>query len=203
MVATAPTLPAPSASPASAHRWWSYLGASVALNLLLATALGWSNPVSVPSVQTMLKINLVAHAAEPRRDMARREIARVDMERENMARDKMARVDIARKNMRAPSAASASAPSSRVLEEARTRRQVPPAYPRRALELGQQGLVVLHAALAHDGALRRVQVARSSGYPLLDGAAAAAVRQWEFEPPRQSGENIRWVRVPVRFVIEP
>lgn len=178
---------APPLTPAqSTHRWWAYLGASVALNLLLATALGWGRSAPIPP-PAMLKVHLVAHDAAARR-----------------AAPKPAGEARARNPSLQPAGAAAQARAGRVLQKARTRRQVPPAYPPRARELGQQGLVVLHAAIAANGALRRVQVARSSGYPLLDGAASAAVRQWEFEPLRlAAGQAVQWVRVPVRFVIEP
>ncbi len=91
---------------------------------------------------------------------------------------------------------------STVVHEARYRRQVPPAYPRRALDLGQQGTVTLHAEVLPSGDPRELKIAKSSGHRLLDMAAVAAVRKWKFEPTSVDGAAIvSWVRVPVNFVI--
>ena len=90
-----------------------------------------------------------------------------------------------------------------VLHEARYRQQTPPLYPRRALDLGQQGTAILHVEVTHDGFTRTLKVAQSSGHRLLDRAALAAVRKWEFEPTEMNGKRITsWVRVPVNFIIQ-
>ena len=92
---------------------------------------------------------------------------------------------------------------STVIHEANYRRWSPPVYPRRALDLGQEGTVTLHARVAPNGLPKELKVAESSGYRLLDLAALAAVKTWEFEPARADGSTITsWVRVPVRFVIQ-
>ena len=92
---------------------------------------------------------------------------------------------------------------STVVHEANYRRWSPPVYPRRALDLGQEGTVTLHARVAPNGLPKELKVAESSGYRLLDLAALAAVKTWEFEPARADGSTITsWVRVPVRFVIQ-
>lgn len=90
-----------------------------------------------------------------------------------------------------------------ILHEARYRQQTPPLYPRRALDLGQQGTAILHVEVTHDGFTRTLKVAQSSGHRLLDRAALAAVRKWEFEPTEMNGKRITsWVRVPVSFIIQ-
>ena len=90
-----------------------------------------------------------------------------------------------------------------VIHQARYRRRIPPDYPRRAFELGQQGMVTLHAEVLPSGFPDELKVAKSSGYRLLDVAALAAVRKWEFEPTTINGSAVTsWVRVPVHFVIE-
>lgn len=89
------------------------------------------------------------------------------------------------------------------IKEASYRRQTPPVYPRRALELGQQGNVILHALIKPDGFPSELKVEDSSGHSLLDKAALAAVRKWEFEPVDNNGTTIAsWVRVPIEFVIQ-
>ncbi|MCC7283752.1 MAG: TonB family protein, partial [Acetobacteraceae bacterium] len=58
----------------------------------------------------------------------------------------------------------------------------PPEYPRRAVELDLSGTVVVRALLDPAGTPRETRVHRSSGHPILDAAAVAAVRRWAFEP---------------------
>lgn len=92
--------------------------------------------------------------------------------------------------------------NSTVIHEARYRHQVPPSYPRRALDLGQQGTVTLHAEVMPSGAPGELKIAKSSGHRLLDMAALAAVKKWKFEPTNVDGSAVvSWVRVPVNFVI--
>ena len=93
--------------------------------------------------------------------------------------------------------------SSTVIKETKYRKQIPPVYPRRALELGQQGNVILHAFIKPDGLPSELKIKDSSGHSLLDKAALAAVRKWEFEPIHKDGITIAsWVRVPIEFVIQ-
>ncbi len=85
-----------------------------------------------------------------------------------------------------------------VIENAKYRKQVPPVYPRRSYELGQQGIVLLHAEVMPNGKPKTLKVFKSSGHRRLDMAALAAVKKWEFETDMKGNA---WVRVPVRFVI--
>ncbi len=92
---------------------------------------------------------------------------------------------------------------STVVQDAKYRKQTPPRYPRRALELGQQGNVTLHALVKPDGLPSELKIMKSSGHSLLDKAALAAVRKWEFEPTNKNGTAVTsWVRVPIEFVIQ-
>ena len=76
----------------------------------------------------------------------------------------------------------------------------PPDYPRRAVELEITGTVVVRALLDAEGDPRETRVQRSSGHPLLDGAALAAVRGWAFQPAARDGQRVpAWVEVPVHF----
>ncbi len=93
--------------------------------------------------------------------------------------------------------------SATVIHNANYRRRTPPVYPRRAVELGQQGTVLLHAEILPDGHPRDLKVVQSSGHRLLDVAALAAVKGWRFEPTNIDGAPVTsWVRVPVNFVIQ-
>lgn len=80
------------------------------------------------------------------------------------------------------------------------RARTPPNYPRRAVELGQQGEVVVEALVDAAGVPLTAQVHRSSGFPLLDEAALSAVRGWRFVPAHHAGQPVASrVRMPVRF----
>ncbi|MBL8837278.1 MAG: energy transducer TonB [Alphaproteobacteria bacterium] len=80
------------------------------------------------------------------------------------------------------------------------RARTPPPYPRRAVELGQQGEVVVEALVDAAGVPLSAHVHRSSGFPLLDEAALAAVRAWRFVPAHHAGQAVASrVRLPVRF----
>lgn len=76
----------------------------------------------------------------------------------------------------------------------------PPFYPRRAVDLRQQGTAVVRALVGLDGETRDVVLWRSSGVRLLDEAAVAAARDWLFQPARIGGRTIEaWVEIPVHF----
>ena len=62
-----------------------------------------------------------------------------------------------------------------------------PPYPWAARRLGQEGGVLLRIAISKMGQPTRVEVQRSSGYPLLDESALITVRRWRFVPARTAG----------------
>ncbi len=93
--------------------------------------------------------------------------------------------------------------SGGVYSEAQYLQRQAPRYPARARTLGQQGTVVLHAEVLPSGYSQHLEVAVSSGYQLLDGAALAAVRNWQFVPAYAQGHPVaHWVSVPVRFTLQ-
>lgn len=76
----------------------------------------------------------------------------------------------------------------------------PAAYPPRAIELGQQGEALVRVRLDPDGAAAEILLWRGSGFELLDRAALAAVRGWQFLPAMRDGRAVAaWVEIPVRF----
>jgi len=76
----------------------------------------------------------------------------------------------------------------------------PPRYPRMARKRGWEGLVLLDVAVEKNGRVSEVNVAETSGFALLDGAAIDAVRDWQFEPGTRFGQPVAMqVKVPVRF----
>jgi len=78
-----------------------------------------------------------------------------------------------------------------------------PAYPEMALRRHEAGRVMLRVSVSAHGRPLEVDVAQSSGFPILDAAALSAVRQWQFVPAMQAGTPVAAVaEVPVRFQIE-
>lgn len=76
----------------------------------------------------------------------------------------------------------------------------PPIYPALAIQRGWQGTVLLRLSITKTGSITKVEVARSSGYPILDAAAVNAVRRWHAKPARHDGEPVATVEVlPVQF----
>ena len=67
--------------------------------------------------------------------------------------------------------------------ERRLRNRIEPQYPADAMAAHRSGDVVLEVLVAADGSV--VSIRTLSGDPLLAAAAAAAVRQWRYEPYRQ------------------
>jgi protein TonB len=79
----------------------------------------------------------------------------------------------------------------------------PPAYPVAARRRGQEGMVLLSVLVSEAGLPREIQLARSSGAPVLDEAALEAVKGWKFVPARQGERPVAaWVEVPIRFRLE-
>jgi TonB family protein len=71
-------------------------------------------------------------------------------------------------------------------------------YPESARAAGIQGRVWVFALVGIDGRVIRVQL--KSGIPVLNAAALACVRDWNFEPVAWQGAPCRyWVLVPVTF----
>jgi protein TonB len=75
-------------------------------------------------------------------------------------------------------------------------RRVKPDYPAIARKRKEEGTVTLLISL-EGGNVSSVRVEKSSGFPTLDEAAAAAVRKWRFEPGKNAARM--QARVPVTF----
>lgn len=93
-------------------------------------------------------------------------------------------------------------PGHESLQPAAPRSAAPPAYPDEARRRGWQGRVVLRVHVSAAGDVTDVEVVQSSGYALLDAAAATAVRGWKFYPARRAEAAVpSTVRVPVEFAL--
>jgi len=77
-----------------------------------------------------------------------------------------------------------------------------PEYPARARRRGWEGRVLLEVTVDAEGRVAGLRTLESSGYDLLDRAAAEAVRRWRFTPARRLGRQVAdTVEVPVRFAL--
>lgn len=101
-------------------------------------------------------------------------------------------------------ASPAAAPSKQPTRTpARAIRRTQPPYPDAARRRGQTGTVHLRLEISPEGAVRQVELAASSGFSLLDKAALAAARTWQFEPATENGRPVaEWRRVAVQFQLE-
>ncbi len=74
----------------------------------------------------------------------------------------------------------------------------PPEYPPQAQQHGEQGDVLLSIHVLANGTADEVSVTQSSGYAILDAAAAQAVWKWRFQPSTLSGQPVPSV-IPYRI----
>jgi protein TonB len=99
----------------------------------------------------------------------------------------------------APPASEGGATGSARAAEPRPLHAPAPHYPIEALRAHRQGLVRLRVQLGAQGRVLGTVVQQSSGDPLLDRAAQAAVRGWIFAMPPGAR---RQATVPIRFHID-
>jgi protein TonB len=85
-------------------------------------------------------------------------------------------------------------PGERITQPRKTR-DVPPTYPRAAVDERKQGVVVLEATVSPHGCVSHVRVPWGVD-PRLDAAALQAVTQWEYTPALLDG-----VPVPVIMAV--
>ncbi|MBI3557322.1 MAG: energy transducer TonB [Deltaproteobacteria bacterium] len=76
-----------------------------------------------------------------------------------------------------------------------------PNYPRLAKTRSEQGRSVIRVVVSDRGVLEQAVLEKSSGYPVLDGAALENVRSWRF-PPFKSGASRLVVKIPFKFSLE-
>lgn len=80
------------------------------------------------------------------------------------------------------------------------RERVLPQYPRRAIQRGWEGRVLIDANIDTSGRVTQAHVFQSSNYNILDRAALSAVKQSTFEPWVDQGQTVNsTVRVPIVF----
>lgn len=77
-------------------------------------------------------------------------------------------------------------------------------YPRVAIRMGMEGLVVVDVQVNADGRAAAVRLRQSSGYDLLDEAALAMARDARFTPATLDGQPVTdWLNgLRIRFALE-
>jgi protein TonB len=79
-------------------------------------------------------------------------------------------------------------------------RNPPPPYPAIAKRLRIQGTVLVRVLVSPAGLPKKIELAHTSGAPVLDEAALKAVRDWAFVPARRGVEPVEaWVEIPINF----
>ena len=78
-----------------------------------------------------------------------------------------------------------------------------PAYPQLSRRLGEEGEVLLRVELDEKGLLLSARLASSSGYPRLDDAALAAIRNWRCTPALRNGQPLHAVALQAfKFILQ-
>jgi len=99
--------------------------------------------------------------------------------------------------------ASGSSASGTALTQARYRETPRPNYPDNARREGREGRVLLRVLVDDQGRSKQVEINSSSGSPLLDQAAAEAIKRWRFHPARHGDQPVAsWLRIPIEFHLE-
>lgn len=103
----------------------------------------------------------------------------------------------------APPAPKAEEPVTEANGAAAYLNNPPPAYPKAAQRLGLQGRVLLRVQVLASGHVGTLEVKQSSGKPILDEAALAAVKNWVFTPAKRGSTALDgWTQVPIEFRME-
>jgi TonB family protein len=78
----------------------------------------------------------------------------------------------------------------------------PPDYPIDAEKMRAEGTTYLRVTVSNEGAVVRIEIKQSSGWPALDQAAAGAVSNWRFHPQSSVfASKSQSVVIPIEFVL--
>ena len=104
----------------------------------------------------------------------------------------------------APPPAAAARTPARVTGAGFSEDSIRKVYPRSAIRMGIEGLVVLDVQVGTDGRAQAVKVRQSSGYDVLDEAAATMVREARFAAATVDGAPVTdWLPgLRIRFALE-
>lgn len=98
-----------------------------------------------------------------------------------------------------PAAVPAGAPAKLIPSS-----MIKPAYPEAERKAGVEGAVLLVCEIGIDGVVAKIATEQQvDGHPAFTEAAIAAVKQWRFEPARESGKPVASsLKVPVKFALD-
>ena len=103
----------------------------------------------------------------------------------------------------APAAAAKPVPPPLIEARPLYKKNPTPRYPSIARRRGYEGTVILEVLVDPYGRVGNLNIYRSSGYSILDRAAKASVKNWQFEPGRKGNTTIAmWMRIPIRFQLK-
>lgn len=78
-----------------------------------------------------------------------------------------------------------------------------PKYPEISRRLGEEGLVMLRVLVDENGAAKKVELKKTSGFERLDKSAFETVSSWKFIAAKKSGTSVlAWVQIPIRFSLQ-
>ncbi|MEQ9619715.1 MAG: energy transducer TonB [Deltaproteobacteria bacterium] len=78
-----------------------------------------------------------------------------------------------------------------------------PRYPATARRRGYEGEVHLRVYVLENGRVGKIELAKPSGYEVLDETALEAVKSWVFIPGTEDGREVAsWVTVPISFRLD-
>ena len=79
----------------------------------------------------------------------------------------------------------------------------PPVYPLSSRRMGEQGEVLLRVELDAKGAVSAAQIVSGSGFPRLDEAALATIRNWRCTPASRNGQPVRAIALQAfKFILQ-
>jgi len=100
----------------------------------------------------------------------------------------------------AVAATEATAPVGPASQDLKTKSRVEPTYPPAARRAGEEGTVRLRILVDERGKPQDVQIAKGSGFALLDKAAIEAVRKWRFVAATNGAQAVTaWTQVAITF----
>jgi protein TonB len=78
-------------------------------------------------------------------------------------------------------------------------------YPADSVRAGEQGAARIRYLVLEDGSSSSIELARTSGFPRLDEAAIAMIKNWRYKPAFQEGRPVIWgpMFANVVFVLRP
>ncbi len=78
-----------------------------------------------------------------------------------------------------------------------------PQYPMQARQQGWEGTVTLRFEMLANGTIGAVEIAKSSGYPLLDTTAQNTLKQWTHRPAQENGRPVtQWATLDFTFTLD-